>query len=78
MVDTTYISGKTALSLAAGALAQLSSVTFMAATATNVLVLIVMSSVPPVLTRDDPSPSSAELIVAICPTSLQCLCFKHI
>ena len=60
------------------ALAQLLSVAVVATAATDVLVLTVLSVVAAVLARDDPSPPSAELIVAICSTQRQILCLKHI
>ena len=68
------------MSLAAVALAQLPpvAVVVVVAAAADVLVLTVMFAVVAVLARGDPSPPSAGLIVATCPTQRQCLCLRHI
>ena len=66
------------LSLAAAALAQLLSAMLVTAVATDVRALTTLSVLVAVLARDDPSPRSAGLIVAICPTQRQNLCLRHI
>ena len=72
------LSGTAALSLAAAALAQLSSATVVAAASTDVAAMAALSAVAAVLAREDPYPPSTELIVALCPAQLQCLCLRHI
>ena len=66
------------LSLAATALAQLTSATVVAAVATDMRALTTLSVVAAVLARDVHSSPSAGLIVAICLSQRQCLCLRHI
>ena len=66
------------LLLAAATLAQLLSATVVAAAATDVAAVAALSVVAAVLARDDPSPPSAGLIVALCLAQWQWLCLRHI